>query len=294
LIWILVVLTVYLLGLVLIMMASIKPLRTPAISSPGAMGSPQESVMIPSADGLQLRGWWIEGTNPNAVVVLAHGYFMSMGELAPVAYWLWQRGVSCLLFDFRAHGQTRGGKSTFGYKERLDVAAAVRYAKQRKPGAKVVAIGSSMGSVASALAWAEDPTLLDGLVLDSAYGRLSRAILGWWKFLGGNWLAVLLSPSVVIGGPLAGVNPAKVDVAKALRKIGKPVLVMHGDRDRLADVKEARRNIEALGPNAEVVWFEGCGHSEGRWEQPEKYQRCLQAYLERIGVLETISATKTL
>lgn len=276
------------------MWASIRPLRTPSISSPGAMGTPQESIVIPSTGGLNLSAWWIEAEKPKAVAVLAHGYFMSKGELAPVAFWLWQRGISCLLFDFRAHGRTRGGKCTFGHREREDLTAAVRYARERVPGAKVFVIGSSMGSVAGALAWGDDPALLDGLVLDSAYGRLSSAIMGWWRFLGGKWLAAVLSPSVLIGGPLAGVNPAKVDVAEALAKVAdKPILVMHGTLDGLALPSEARRNAEVL-KNAEVVWFEGCGHSEGRWEQPEKYQDALEAYLGRIGVLETISATKAL
>jgi len=271
------------------MLASVRPFRTPAISSPGAMGAPQESVTIPGADGLVLSGWWVEAPNAKGVAILAHGYFMSKGELAPVAYWLWEHGISCLLFDFRAHGKTKGGVCTFGYKERHDMAAAVRYARDRAPGLKAFAVGSSMGSVASAFAWADDPDLLDGLVLDSSYGRLTRAILGWWRFLGGTWLTVVLSPTVLIGGPLAGINPFKVDVAQALVKLqGKPVLLMHGTRDSLAEKSEAERNLSALGSESEAVWFEGCGHSEGRWEQPGLYHSALRSYLGRIGVLDAI------
>lgn len=280
-------LALYSLALFVIMLASVRPLRTPAISSPGSMGAPQESVVVPSADGLQLSGWWIEAKEPRGVAILAHGYFMSKGELAPVAHWLWERGISCLLFDFRAHGKTRGGVCTFGDKERRDVAAAVKYAKSRAPGVKAFVVGSSMGSVAAGFAWADDPELLDGLVLDSAYSHLTQAILGWWMFLGGKWLRAVLSPTVLIGGPLAGTNPFKVDLAKSLTNLrGKPVLVLHGTLDTLADTSGAKRNLEALGPEAQAVWFEGCGHSEGRWEQPSKYLDSLEAYLGRIGILE--------
>jgi pimeloyl-ACP methyl ester carboxylesterase len=225
-----------------------------------------------------LRGWWIDVPSAHTVFVMSHGYLMNRCELAPLAIYLAQFGCSSLLYDFRAHGKSGGRKSGLGWTERLDVLAAVAFAKSRAPGCRVVLVGSSMGSAASAFALAEDPGLADGLILDSAYSRLYQAISGWWRFLGGRVLSFVLSPSVVIAAPLAGFNPFRPDVASALARVKVPVLILHGDCDNLATVDEAKRNETACA-NARIVWFERCGHSEGRWLQPEKYNAAVVEFV---------------
>lgn len=277
-IWLLLVLGIYLLILFAVSWFSLHPVRTPIYLSPGALGLPQDDVEFSSSDGIRLRGWWIGVPDAHTVLVMSHGYLMNRCELAPLAMYMANFGCSSLLYDFRAHGKSGGRKSGLGWTERLDVAAAVAYARSRAPGSRVILVGSSMGSAASAFALSEDPSLADGLVLDSSYSRLYQAISGWWRFLGGRGLSFFLSPSVVVAAPLAGFNPFRPDVAAALAQVKVPVLVLHGDCDTLATVAEANRNL-AASANAEVVWFERCGHSEGRWLQPEKYNAALVEFV---------------
>jgi pimeloyl-ACP methyl ester carboxylesterase len=206
---------------------------------------------------------------------------MNRSELSPLAAWLWQRGVSCLVFDFPCHGRSDRAMCGFGVREKDDVRAAVAYLRARTPGAKVVLVGSSMGAAASALAMGDDPELADALILDSSYSRLWLAVLGWWRFLGGRFLMVLLCPTIVLAAPGAGINPFRVDVAKSLAKLhGKPILILHGEADTLVAAGEAARNFRSAGENARLVWLEGCGHSEGRWVLAEKYLREVERFLE--------------
>lgn len=284
--WILGLVALYVLAMLAISWISLHPPRLPLYLSPGAFGAPQEEVAF-EAGGVPLRGWWMESRaeRPKVAVVFAHGYMMSRCELAPEAFYLWQRGAACLLLDQRRHGRSGGGKSTLGYLERHDVAAAVRFARARAPEAKILLVGSSMGAAASALAVAEDPSLVDALVLDSCYGRLSGAILGWWRFLGGKFLAALLAPTAFLAIPMAGFNPFRVDIGRHLCRLeGVPVLLFHGTKDDLALPSEARRNFEALPGPKEIVWFEGCGHSEGRWLFPDRYHEALVGFMERAGL----------
>ncbi|HEY0866235.1 MAG TPA: alpha/beta hydrolase, partial [Fimbriimonas sp.] len=128
--------------------------------------------------------------------------------------------------------------------------------------------------------------LADALVLDSCYGKLSSAILGWWRFVGGKLLMVVLWPTALVTMPFVGFNPFKVDVSKGLgRLLGTPVLVLHGERDDLALPSEARRNFDACPGPKRLVWFERAGHSEFRWEQPEKYYRELLGFLREHGFI---------
>ena len=217
---------------------------------------------------------------PCAIAIFSHGYMMNRCELTPVAASLYRRGFACMVYDARAHGKS-SGKSGVGYLERLDVMAAVEEARRRLPTLKVVLIGSSMGSVASALALGEHESLADALVLDSAYSKLPSASLGWWRFVGGPVLAALFAPTILLAWPISGFNPFRVDVAEALYKIKAPVLFFHGDHDDLALPREAIRNFESCENNAEIVWFKDCGHSEGRWLQPELYLDSLLSFLGR-------------
>jgi len=277
-----VLLALYLLGMVAIAWFSLHPVRIPVFISPGSMGAPQEDVTFES-DGLNLRGWWVSAPGSKTVAILAHGYLMNRAELTPLAFQLWQRGMTCFLVDLRAHGKSQGKKSFLGLREANDVVAAVQYARQRCPDAQIVLIGSSMGAAASAIACGNHPGLADALVLDSCYSRLSSAIIGWWRFVGGKTLAFLLAPTAAIATPFAGFNPFDVDVSKYLAQAGDvPVLVIHGDADTLALPAEATRNFEACTGPKEIVWLPKMGHSEGRWEMPEKYNEALFGFLKRL------------
>ncbi len=283
-IWLGVAILVYLAILFAVAWCSMHPFRTPLFMSPGALGAPQEDLILHSTHGVQLKCWWVEAPTAKTIAILSHGYVMNRSELTPLARWLWQRGISSLLIEFRAHGRTREGRSTIGWKEADDVLAAIAEARRRHPDARILLIGSSMGSAASAFAASRTP--VDGLVLDSCYSRLVSASFGWWRFLGGRLLSFLLGPTILLAGPLTGVNPFKVDVAQALRRIACPVLLLHGRCDTLATPAEAERNLAAMKGNGELVWFDDCGHSEFRWVQSERYYAVLTDFLEKNGFLE--------
>lgn len=284
LIWLvpLVLALAYLGAILFVARVSLHPPRIPLFCSPGIFGAPQEEVVLAPEPGIELPAWWVLAENPRAIAVLAHGYAMNRSELAPVAFRLWQSGVSCLLFDFRAHGGAKGGFSTIGWRERADVAAAARCARSKHPDLPLVLIGSSMGSAASAFALAEDGSLAEGLVLDSSYSLLANAVPGWWRFLGGRTLQVFLWPVLPIASLMAGIKPRRIDVAEALRRIDKPVLVLHGDLDDLARRSEADRNLRALPSGSPVVWLGGCGHTEGRWLLPELYSSSIESFIDSI------------
>ena len=142
-----------------------------------------------------------------------------------------------------------------------------------------------MGAAAIALALGDDPTLFDAAVLDSAYARLPSAILGWWRFLGGEFLKVLLSPTVWLAWPMVGFNPFRIDVSEAIGKIDAPLLFFHGESDSLALPSEALRNYAAAKGSKRIVWFERCGHSQGRLEFPDRYHEALIEFFEQNGLL---------
>lgn len=274
----------YLALLTLIIRFSLSPKRLPYFISPGMMGLPQRDVELRTQDGVNLRAWWSQHPEPKGVVLLTHGYIMNRSEMSPVGAWFFGRGYSMLALDFRAHGRSGGNRTTLGYIERFDVLAAVEWIRQECPGLPLVVVGSSMGAAAAAMAMGYENAPIDALVLDSAYSRLDYAILGWWRFLGGKTLETMLYPSVWIGGLIMPFKLREADVANALAmRPETPTLILHGDCDDLATPSEAKRNQEAAA-NGTLVWFDRCGHSEGRMIHPERYFGALGEFLKQHGL----------
>ena len=265
---------------------SVHPPRVPLWLSPAMLGFPQEDVKIDTG-GLTLTGWWTDCGDGNLVIVCCHGYLMNRCELMPFIVTLADLGASWLFFDFRCHGKSGGRLCTMGRDEATDVAAAVRFVRARRPGAKIVLFGSSMGGSASAIAVGDDPGLADGLVLDGAYSSMDEAGRGWWDFLGGKVAAVLLRPTLWIGRLFVGFNPAKVVIADYLMKAQhKPVLFLAGDDDPVVPIASLERNVVASGSLTWVEKFEGSGHGEARFREPERYVDAVRRFVrgEVLGV----------
>lgn len=277
-------LLVYLLILLVVAFAALRPARSPIFLSPEVLGAPIENAEFES-EGIVLRGWWVPRDTPRAVAILMHGYVMNRAENAGLAAALYESGFACLLFDLRASGKSGGKQVGLGWLERVEVLAACRLADKRYPGVPRVLIGSSMGAAAAAFALEAKPDAGHALILDSCYHRLPSATIGWWRFIGGWPAAVLLAPVVLVAWPLSGMNPFRVCVGRALTRSGKPVLILHGRRDKLVAPFHAERNhASAVGPKR-LVWFDDAGHSEMRWTEPDRFLKELLDFLESEEVI---------
>jgi pimeloyl-ACP methyl ester carboxylesterase len=133
-------------------------------------------VEFPSADGMQLRGWWMPGDPGMPPIVLCHDRDSSKRSMINLAIALREEGFAVLMFDFRGHGQSAGDRSSLGVLEKRDVTGALDWIAEMNP-RRVGVFGAGMGAHAAVLAAVERPELqvlvLDGLYPDAAY-TLSR------------------------------------------------------------------------------------------------------------------------
>ena len=132
-----------------------------------------EPVTFPSESGATIHAWVVTPTTNRAVVILQHGIHGSRANLVGRARFLSEAGYAVLLFDFQAHGESKGSQITFGYLESRDAQAAVAFAKSRFPGKPVAVIGTSLGAAAAVLA--EPPLDVQALVLEMMYPTLVEA-----------------------------------------------------------------------------------------------------------------------
>jgi pimeloyl-ACP methyl ester carboxylesterase len=120
-------------------------------------------------------------------VILCHDAGSSRAALVNLGIALHGEGFTVLLFDFRGHGESAGGRSTLGLEEKRDVIGAVDMLLRRiGPDTKRIGIyGVGMGAHAAVLAAADRPALrvlvLDGLYPNVEF-QLARQVYEGWEF----------------------------------------------------------------------------------------------------------------
>jgi pimeloyl-ACP methyl ester carboxylesterase len=194
-----------------------------------------------------------------------------------------------LLLDLRHHGASGGETTTFGAKEKEDVKAAIRLARERSPG-PVVLWGVSLGGASVVLAAAEDPAVA-GVICDSSYRSLEDTVrhhlqlfrgFRWWLRMVPRWPLADLTLFWI--GRRGGFDPAAVDVlAAAHRLAGRPALFVANSEDRRMPKEIAFDLQAAVGPGAEVLIVPGKSHG-GAWRDgTAAYEAAAATLLDAAG-----------
>ncbi len=144
---------------------------TRVFAKPSRLGLSPRTVSFQTSDGIPIKAWWERSWNvdvPKGTVILAHGSQTNKTGMGYVAARLLPQGFSVLVLDLRAHGESGGDYTTFGYKEALDVEAGVRWVRANAREPRIALMGYSSGAVAVLLAAAKTQGIT-AVVADSAY-----------------------------------------------------------------------------------------------------------------------------
>jgi pimeloyl-ACP methyl ester carboxylesterase len=208
---------------------------------PSDLGLAFETLSILSG-GVDLPAWWIparEGA-PGPAVLLVHGWESARDRTLPNALLLNAIGMHVLTIDIRGHGLNPPEElpltaGEFG----ADALAGVQALLARADVTAVGILGHSMGGIGALLAAAAEPrvrgvvaasTPADPYRLTRQTFRLARLPLPGplaWPLA---WLTthVFLEPR--------GHTVGSVSAARAIETYGGPVLLIHGDADRVVPV----------------------------------------------------------
>jgi alpha-beta hydrolase superfamily lysophospholipase len=241
-----------------------------------------EAVAFRASDGVELKGWWWRGSDPSRAVLLLHGLVANRLQMLPRAKWLHQLGYSVLLFDFRGCGES-GGHATLGYDERLDVAAALQFLREKESGAAIVLLGQSMGAAAAVMA-VDQWEGVKGAVLEHLYDRIESAIRARVRRRVG-WLEPALSPLLLWQVPARlGFPPAALAPVERISKARCPVLLGYGGIDPTVSV-EGVRALFMAGPHPTTLWsLQQAGHEDLYRFNPASYKAKIGEFLsETLG-----------
>jgi pimeloyl-ACP methyl ester carboxylesterase len=229
-----------------------------------------EDVAFKSSDGTELKGWWVPVEQPKGTVVMVHGLNRTRIEMVKRVPFVHGAGWNAILIDLRHHGASGGEATTFGAREKEDVKAAARYARERSPGL-IVEWGVSLGGASVVMAAAEDPDVA-GVICDSSYRSLDDTVrhhlafvrrFRWWLRLVPTWPGADLA--LYWMGRRGGFEPGQVDIVAAASHLkGRPALFVANSEDWRMPKEIAFELKAAVGDTAEVLVVPGKSHG-GAW-----------------------------
>ncbi len=267
------------------------PHRHPPDHDPGDIGLAFEAVVVPS-QGVDLPAWWIPARDgrPGPGILLVHGWESARDRTLPNAQILHALGFHVLALDIRGHGENPPEElpltaGEFG----ADALAGARVLLARPDVTGVGIVGHSMGGIGAVLAAAAEPrvgavvaasTPADPYRLTRQTFRLAHLPLPGPLAYPLAWLTthVFLQPR--------GHTVRSVSAARALEAYAGPVLLIHGDQDRVVPIghlgrlqRAARRGRgeDADAKVVEVLVIPGGQHS-WLYEYPE-YRGALGRFL---------------
>ncbi len=240
---------------------------------------PYENVEFEDSRGTLVKGWYIKGVARKGNVIILHGGHRSRMYVAPRIEFLHQAGYGILLFDFQAHGETKGDFTTYGYNEAENSHAAVRYLRERFPEEKIAFIAPSMGG-ASLLVRGKTIDIADAYVFEAVYSRFSN-MAGLFFEMQFGLSGKMLSPIYLYLFELyTDVDLEMMSPIEEVGKISSPVLVMGGEKDNLVPPEDVRAFYEGLGSEDKELWIiPKSEHYDLYLFVPDEYARRVLAFL---------------
>ena len=242
-----------------------------------------QNLTIESPNG-PLAAWYArpDTAAPRGTVALFHGYTSSKAHLLHEAGYFRQLGYAVLLVDQAGNGGSAGSRTTIGYREADDVAAAVRYLRARQPAGRpdsLVLYGVSMGAVAIMRAEAELGVRADLNILECPYGTMRQTVYN--RFHSMKVPAFPLADMLVFwGGVQNGFWAYSLQGEEFARRIKTPTLLLWGT----ADPKVTRAETDAIfanlaGPKQRQD-FEGSEHEPYWLKHPQAWRGVVADFLK--------------
>lgn len=235
--------------------------------------------------GFNLYGQFFDLGTDRCVMILPgrrEGLFGSYFYAIPYT----KKGLSVLVIDPRAHGDSDGEFNTVGFEEHADAIAWVQFLQEECGIRSVVFHGICIGCASGiyALTSPDCPDIVDGIVTDgmfttffeSFYHRLRcyhiPSLPGLDIVLLDAWMRYFTGHTMRVG-PIHYID-----------KLDKPLLMLHSKADRYSTADQGQKLFDRAGTqHKKLEWFEGCAHSQLRISDTEHYDSAIEDFLQSIA-----------
>jgi len=225
------------------------------VRTPDALGLAYRDVHFEAEDGLAMHGWFLPAAGERVGSVLfLHGNAENISTHIASVAWLPDAGFDVFLLDYRGFGRSAGEPSVDGVHLDFEAALAAMLDLPEVEPPRIAVFGQSLGGAVAIVGLARSARRdeVRALVVEGAftsYRALAReALADFWLTWAVQWpLALSIDDRF-----------RPVDVIGDLAPM--PVLIMHGEADRVVPVHHGRALFEAARQPRDLWLVEQGGH----------------------------------
>ena len=207
---------------------------------PAQSGLPKaQEVTFQSDDGERLLAWYVPARDGKKLVLYFQGNAGGLDLRAERFTWLTDDGTGLLALCYRGYGGSTGKPTEDGLIR--DARAAYQFASAHVPASRIVLFGESLGTAVAIALAAERPA--SGLILDAPFTSAVDVAAAAYPFAPVRWLMK---------------DTFRSD--QRIARVSAPLLVMHGEQDRIIPIAYAERLFELAHDPKRLVRFARGGH----------------------------------
>jgi uncharacterized protein len=253
----------------------------PHASKVPALAANEQRFTLTASDGIKTAASYFPAAAQDAPgVLLFHGVTSSRNQFRSQIGWLNAAGYAVLAIDFRGHGESDQVPRSFGLFEARDARAAYNWLKRKQGGARIGAIGVSLGGAATLLG-DQGPLPVDALVLQAVYPDIRHAIRNRITAYTAGFVGDVGEPFLTYQSIIRyGVWPDKLSPLEAARQFHGRALVIGGTEDHYTPPGETRALAAALSDKAQLWFAPGLGHDSVSSADTPEYQQRVLAFLD--------------
>lgn len=216
-------------------------------------------VFFRASDGTRLHGWWRKVDPKAPTFLVLHGNAGNISSRKHLIEDLGDLGANVLLFDYRGFGRSDGSPYEAGVNRDAEAAWDFLVAQNVDPD-RIVLFGQSLGGAfATHLAQKRSPM---ALILEAPFSSprdMAGALLPWL--------------------PLGWAVGVDMDNVARMPRIKAPVLIVHGDEDRVVPFAFGRRVFEAATSRKSFLRIPNGGHND-LWDRAKgQYVRAISNFI---------------
>jgi alpha-beta hydrolase superfamily lysophospholipase len=220
--------------------------------TPAELGLAYEELLI-KIGSRQLQAWLVsppDTTKPSPVILILHGQGETISKWLGVQAYLFRHGISSMVFDYSAYGNSTGQASIRHLRE--DALAAYGTLEQKAvPDIAKYALGFSMGAAVMLEAFGDADNSLAGFILAEPFLSIRDLVVAWG----------------IIPKPLAFLGPDVLNNLKTIEQLTRPLLIVHSQADEIVPLWQAKRLYQAANAPKELVVHDQFQHN-AIWQTP--------------------------
>lgn len=226
---------------------------------PASYSETDDLLKIIAEDGQQLSALYLQNAEAQYTILYSHGNASDIGTVRSNLENIRAAGFSVFAYDYRGYGTNAGTPSERGTYR--DIEAAYRYLTEQlalSPN-QVIVHGQSVGGGPSVYLAAQEP--VGGLILESTFTKIFRVVL-----------------------PFPILPFEKFPNIDRLAQVDCPVLVIHGQSDRIIPFWHGQALFTAAQEPKQSFWVQDADHNDVQNVAGASYRQTLQQFAQQIAV----------